>query len=167
METHERKAAQLKAARAAAGRSRRMSAAPAKAPTKPRNANPHVTIFHAEPIQSAQESAARALGNRAEAFRKGMAPLAAAPAVQTIRELREGISKLLTTILKDPRRAAPVFFGQHRKPQAVVLSYEVYQNLLDALEDAQLALQVKPILDAGGTESYEDIMSMVDLGPES
>lgn len=120
-------------------------------------------------ISDSGMNAFRSLSPQLKAIRKARrtVSLATVPAVQSVRDFREGMSKFLATIQKDPHQASPVFFGQHRKPQAVVLSYEVYEDLLAELEDAQLALQVKEILDAGGSESYEDIMSSIDLGPDA
>lgn len=39
--------------------------------------------------------------------------------------------------------AEPVFFGAHRKPQGVMLSYQRYLQLLDVLDDFAIALEVR------------------------
>lgn len=157
-------------------------AAMLKAARKARDTASRTISYSSETVGKVQEVSAKALPSpeamgRANAFAiKAMTPSfkagrrtfrAAVPKVQSVREMRDGISKLITTVQKDPHKASPVFFGQHRKPQAVVLSYEVYEDLLEELEDAQIALRVKGILDAGGTESYKDIMSIVDLGTDA
>jgi hypothetical protein len=40
-------------------------------------------------------------------------------------------------------KAAPVFFGAHRKPAGVMLSYELYLQLLDRVDDLAIALQIR------------------------
>jgi hypothetical protein len=39
--------------------------------------------------------------------------------------------------------AEPVFFGAHRKPSGVMLSFERYIDLLDRLDDLTVALEVR------------------------
>src|ERR1700675_2407034 len=39
--------------------------------------------------------------------------------------------------------AEPVFFGAHRKPAGVMLSYERYIRLLDQLDDLTIALEIR------------------------
>ena len=39
--------------------------------------------------------------------------------------------------------AEPVFFGAHRKPAGVMLSYERYIRLLDQLDDLTIALKIE------------------------
>jgi hypothetical protein len=46
--------------------------------------------------------------------------------VQPVSEAREQISKALARFRKLGKRAEPVIFGAHRKPEAVLLPYEAY-----------------------------------------
>lgn len=39
--------------------------------------------------------------------------------------------------------AEPVFFGPHRKPDSVLLSYERYVKLLDLIDDMAAALEIR------------------------
>ena len=56
--------------------------------------------------------------------------------------------------------ADPVFFGPHRKPSGVILSYERYLGLLDALDDLAIALEVRKRdrADTGDRLSFEDLV---------
>ncbi len=47
--------------------------------------------------------------------------------VQPVSEAREQISKALARFRKLGKRAEPVIFGAHRKPEAVLLPYEMYE----------------------------------------
>jgi PHD/YefM family antitoxin component YafN of YafNO toxin-antitoxin module len=55
------------------------------------------------------------------------------PAVHPLAEIREQLSQVVTTFRTEGATAEPVIFGSHRKPEAVLLSYEVYQHLLEQI----------------------------------
>jgi hypothetical protein len=48
--------------------------------------------------------------------------------VQPVSQAREQLSVALARFRKLGRRAEPVVFGAHRKPEAVLLPYETYQE---------------------------------------
>jgi PHD/YefM family antitoxin component YafN of YafNO toxin-antitoxin module len=58
------------------------------------------------------------------------------------REARESLTRCLKIFRAEGAEAEPVFFGAHRKPEAVVLSYQAYEELMDALDDVLIADQV-------------------------
>jgi PHD/YefM family antitoxin component YafN of YafNO toxin-antitoxin module len=58
------------------------------------------------------------------------------------REARKRLSGFLRESRERGVDADPVFFGAHRKPEAVVLSYAAYQDLVDALDDVLISREV-------------------------
>lgn len=64
--------------------------------------------------------------------------------------------------------ARPVIFGAQRKPEAVVIPYPQYEQMLARLEDAEIAVAVRERLKAGEAESIEleDLFNRVGLGQD-
>ena len=58
--------------------------------------------------------------------------------VETTSGTREQLTPHVARFRESGAAAAPVVFGDHRKPEAVLLSYETFQVLLDVVEDAML-----------------------------
>lgn len=54
--------------------------------------------------------------------------------VQPLAEIRERLSQVVAKFRREGSAAEPVIFGTHRKPEAVLLSYEVYRSLVDRAE---------------------------------
>jgi PHD/YefM family antitoxin component YafN of YafNO toxin-antitoxin module len=48
--------------------------------------------------------------------------------VQPLSEVRKRLSGILARFRREGAAAEPVAFGSHRKPEAVLLSYEVYER---------------------------------------
>jgi antitoxin StbD len=68
----------------------------------------------------------------------------AAPAeVLPTSEARKALSKTSREFEEKGAKAKPVFFGAHRRPAGVMLSYERYLQLLDRIDDLAIALQVR------------------------
>jgi antitoxin StbD len=57
-------------------------------------------------------------------------------------EARRSLHETLRNFCKHGVEAEPVFFGSHRRPTGVMLSYERYVELLDRLDDLAIALEV-------------------------
>lgn len=67
-------------------------------------------------------------------------------------EARLQISATIRRFRNEGEAADPVIFGSHRRPEAVMLPYQVYEQLLARLEDLEIALQVqRRVADAGDT----------------
>jgi antitoxin StbD len=61
--------------------------------------------------------------------------------------------------------AEPVVFGSHRKPEAVVMPFELYAQLLPVIEDLQIAHLVRTHAAAGESVSLADVAAAVSLDP--
>ncbi|MGP9651747.1 hypothetical protein ACT3UA_11350 [Glutamicibacter sp. 363] len=59
--------------------------------------------------------------------------------VHTSKEARDELGSLLATFRKEGSKASPLVFGSHRKPEAVVLPFEVFEQIAPALEDLEIA----------------------------
>jgi PHD/YefM family antitoxin component YafN of YafNO toxin-antitoxin module len=75
------------------------------------------------------------------------------------REARKRLSGFLRESREHGIDADPVFFGSHRKPEAVVLSYAAYEELVDALDDALISREVA----ARDAKDSGKRMELVDL----
>ena len=69
-------------------------------------------------------------------------------------EARVELPKVLERFRHDGAGATPLVFGAHRKPEAVVIPYELYAELLPAIENA-----------AGPAESLEGLAGELGLDP--
>ncbi len=58
-------------------------------------------------------------------------------------EARRTLSQTAHAFIECGAAAEPVFFGAHRRPAGVMLSYERYLELLDRLDDLAVAAQVR------------------------
>lgn len=59
--------------------------------------------------------------------------------VRTSREAREELGATLARFQVEGAMAEPVIFGAHRKPQATIIPFELYERLESILEDLELA----------------------------
>lgn len=59
------------------------------------------------------------------------------------RELRSELPKALARFRHEGLTAQPVVFGAHRKPEAVVIPFELYASLLPVIEDLEIAALVR------------------------
>lgn len=91
-------------------------------------------------------------------------PRSAPPEVLPTSEARKALSRTSREFEEKGVKAKPVFFGAHRRPAGVMLSYERYLQLLDRIDDLAIALQVRMRdLDDDGTRLSVDEM-LDDLG---
>lgn len=58
-------------------------------------------------------------------------------------EARSALPSTLTRFRAEGLLAEPMVFGGHRKPEGVVLPYELFERLLPAIEDVVLAETVR------------------------
>lgn len=71
------------------------------------------------------------------------------PTVVPSGEFREQLPAVLRRFRAEHAAAAPVIFGSHRKPEAVVIPFELYAQLLPAIEDLEIAEIVRARASAG------------------
>lgn len=55
------------------------------------------------------------------------------------REARTEIPKALRRFRAEGAAADPLIFGSHRRPEAVVIPFELYASLLPAIEELEIA----------------------------
>lgn len=67
--------------------------------------------------------------------------------VHTTSDARSGLNSVLKRFREKGITAEPLVFGSHRKPEAVVVPFELFERLLPALEEVLLADKVRERLD--------------------
>ena len=60
------------------------------------------------------------------------------PAVITSADARKDLPSITARFRQEGIDADPVFYGSHRKPEAVLMSMQRYEALMSALEDRML-----------------------------
>lgn len=60
--------------------------------------------------------------------------------VQPLSEVRKRLSETVARFRREGAQAEPVIFGTHRKPEAIVLPYEAYEELLERITRLRAAL---------------------------
>lgn len=68
--------------------------------------------------------------------------------IDTISHTRELLTSHVARFRETGAEAEPVVFGDHRKPEAVLLSFETFRILLDIAEDAVLTQRIRERDDA-------------------
>jgi hypothetical protein len=68
------------------------------------------------------------------------------------REFREGITKILDRFRQLGSAAEPVFLGPRRKPEAVLLPYAGYEEMIEELENAAIVRLVDQRLPAANAK---------------
>ena len=83
-------------------------------------------------------------------------------------EARKCLSQASQHFRECGAKAEPLFFGPHRKAIGVILSYDRYVEMLDALDDLHAALEVRrrDRSDTGERLSFEDLAHSVGLDPD-
>ncbi|GAA1351606.1 type II toxin-antitoxin system Phd/YefM family antitoxin [Streptomyces beijiangensis] len=80
------------------------------------------------------------------------------PEVVTVSDARTGLSRLLAELSAAGTEAEPVLIGAHRKPQAVLLSVEMYERLVgrygrqSAAASAAGSLRAEGLVASAGAE---------------
>ena len=74
-------------------------------------------------------------------------------------DARRDLPKYLRNFRKSPTQAAPVIFGPHRKPEAVLLPIEQYEALLDRVEELTVRQEIADVLakDSGKRRDVADL----------
>ncbi|WP_188743663.1 hypothetical protein [Agromyces bauzanensis] len=83
------------------------------------------------------------------------------------REARAAMSGALARFRERGAAAEPVVFGAHRKPEAVVIPFELYAELLPVIEDLEIAHLVRERAAAGESVPLSEIAAAAGLDPES
>lgn len=85
--------------------------------------------------------------------------------VETITDARRHLTKHVGRFRKDGLGAEPVVFGDHRKPEAVVVPFELYELLMDVAEDVAIAerIQKRDASDTGERRSLADVAGKLGI----
>lgn len=80
------------------------------------------------------------------------------------REARTELPKALSRFREQGIAAEPIVFGAHRRPEAVVIPFELYQSLLPAIEEIEIAEIVRE-RSAGQSTPLSDLAADLGLNP--
>lgn len=82
-------------------------------------------------------------------------------------DARNALAAALKRFREFGAAAEPVVFGAHRKPEAVVIPFELYADLLPVIEDLEITYQVRARAAAGESVPLADIAEAVGLDTEA
>lgn len=80
-------------------------------------------------------------------------------------DARTALPEALRRFRAEGVSAEPVVFGSHRRPEAAVIPFELYAQLLPVIEDLQIAQLVRERAAAGESVPLADVASAVGLDP--
>lgn len=82
---------------------------------------------------------------------------------------RSELTKILAAFRDRGAAAGPVLFGNHRKPEAAVVPYELIRLLDPIIEDLVIAARVQDRLaeDSGERISHEEVVATMGWAPEA
>jgi antitoxin StbD len=89
------------------------------------------------------------------------------PEIESVREAKSHLSSYLDEARTMGADAPPRRFGAHRRPEAVVLSYEGWLQLLDAAENLEIAVLAANRNAARGKKSIslDEAIEMLGFDP--
>jgi len=74
------------------------------------------------------------------------------PMTETIRDARRNLTSHVARFRSEGLDAEPVVFGDHRRPEAVLLPHVTFELLLDLAEDLAIAERLRQRRAADGSE---------------
>lgn len=89
------------------------------------------------------------------------------PEVLPMKEARRVLPSMSRCFAEQGADAEPVYFGAHRRPTGVMLSYERYRQILDLVDDLVAVLEARKRnrQDDGTRMSIEDLIRDQGLDP--
>lgn len=91
------------------------------------------------------------------------APLPVLPS----RDARDELPNALKRFRAEGVSAEPLIFGAHRKPEAAVIPFELYEELLPLVEDILIARAARERISAGPAVPLSDIAARVGVDLDS
>lgn len=83
-------------------------------------------------------------------------------------EARAELSHALERFRRDGASAEPLVFGGHRKPEGVVIPYELFERVLPLIEDVLIGELVRERLaEPGESAPLEDLIAELGFDPAS
>lgn len=80
-------------------------------------------------------------------------------------DARNELPKALKRFRAEGASADPVVFGSHRKPEAVVIPFALYSQLLPMIEDLEIAALIRVRAVAGEPSPLSEIAATLGLDP--
>jgi antitoxin StbD len=82
-------------------------------------------------------------------------------------EARAKLSQILAEFERDGINAEPVTFGSHRRPQGVLIGWDLWLEILPAIEDLLDATEARHRLDRAGDKqvSFDDAAATLGRDP--
>lgn len=78
---------------------------------------------------------------------------------------REELPKALHRFREEGTTAEPLFFGAHRRAEAVMIPFDLYSQLLPAIEEVKIAQLVRQRTLAGPATPLSELAEHLDLNP--
>lgn len=85
------------------------------------------------------------------------------PHIWTSADARKELPSVLKRFRKDGIKARPIVFGSHRKPEAAVIPYELYERIATIIEDHEIAQLVRERSAEGPAESMDELFADYDV----
>jgi antitoxin StbD len=84
-------------------------------------------------------------------------------------QARAKLSQILAEFERDGINAEPVTFGSHRRPQGVLIGWDLWLEILPAIEDHLDAAEARHRLDRAGDEhvSFDDAATALGRDPHT
>ncbi|MBP3977009.1 hypothetical protein [Microbacterium sp. BLY] len=80
-------------------------------------------------------------------------------------EARLELGETLRRFRAQGAAAAPVVFGSQRRPEGVILPFELYSELIPLIEDLEVARLVRERSSAGASVPLGDVAASIGLDP--
>lgn len=77
--------------------------------------------------------------------------------VRTSREAREELGDLIRSFREHRAGAAPLIFGAHRRPEAAIIPYDLYKEIVPLMEDLEIARIARARLAEGHSVPLDDL----------
>lgn len=87
------------------------------------------------------------------------------PEVLPSNVARDELPKALRRFRAEGESSAPLIFGAHRKPEAVVIPFDLYSQLLPAIEEIEIAKLVRERSQAGEARPLSELAEQLGLDP--
>lgn len=84
--------------------------------------------------------------------------------VRTSREAREELGDLVRGFREQRASAAPLIFGAHRRPEAAIIPFDLYREIVPLLEDLEIARVARARIAEGPAVPLDDLAA--ELGVE-
>jgi len=78
---------------------------------------------------------------------------------------RDELPKVLRRFRAEGAAAEPLIFGAHRRPEAVVIPFNLYSQLLPAIEEIEIAQIVRARSQAGPATPLSELAVSIGLDP--